>query len=97
MFSCSKYRSSFISRSVRKQNIECSNGVIFLIATLCPDGLCNAELSMASATTQILNILDALYQTTPYAPSPTISWISYCSDTLNVILREPEGTVRDIF
>jgi len=57
MFSCSKYRSSFISRSVRKQNIECSNGVIFLMATLCPDGLCNAELSMASATTMTIHTL----------------------------------------
>lgn len=31
------------------------------------------------------------YQTTPYAPSPTTSWISYCSDTLNEIFREPGG------
>lgn len=44
MFSWLKYRSSFISRSVRKQNIEWSNGVIFLIATFCPEGLCKAEL-----------------------------------------------------
>jgi hypothetical protein len=28
-------------------------------------------------------------QTTPYAPSPTTSWMSYCSLTLKEILREP--------
>ena len=28
------------------------------------------------------------YQTTPYAPSPTTSWISYCSDTLKEIFLE---------
>lgn len=28
------------------------------------------------------------YQTTPYAPSPTTSWMSYCSDTLKEIFRE---------
>lgn len=33
MFSWLKYRRSFISRRVRKQNMEWSNGVIFLIAT----------------------------------------------------------------
>lgn len=31
------------------------------------------------------------YQTTPYAPSPTTSWISYCSLTLKEILREVAG------
>lgn len=31
------------------------------------------------------------YQTTPYAPSPTTSWMSYCSLTLKEILREPAG------
>jgi len=44
MFSWLKYRRSFISRSVRKQNMEWSNGVIFLMATFWPDGLCKAEL-----------------------------------------------------
>lgn len=44
MFSWLKYRRSFISRKVRKQNIEWSNGVIFLIATFCCEGLCRAEL-----------------------------------------------------
>lgn len=39
-FSWLKYRNNFISRSVRKQNIEWSKGVIFLMATFCPDGLC---------------------------------------------------------
>jgi hypothetical protein len=28
------------------------------------------------------------YQTTPYAPSPTTSWISYCSETLKDIFLE---------
>lgn len=28
------------------------------------------------------------YQTTPYAPSPTTSWISYCSETLKEIFLE---------
>lgn len=28
------------------------------------------------------------YATTPYAPSPTTSWISYCSDTLKEIFLE---------
>lgn len=31
------------------------------------------------------------YQTTPYAPSPTTSWMSYCSLTLKEILRDPVG------
>lgn len=44
MFSWLKYRSSFISRSVLRQNMEWSKGVIFLMATFWPDGLCNAEL-----------------------------------------------------
>ena len=28
-------------------------------------------------------------QTTPYAPSPTTSWISYCSETLKEIFLDP--------
>lgn len=44
MFSWLKYLNSFISRSVRRQNMEWSKGVIFLIATFCWDGLCSAEL-----------------------------------------------------
>ena len=38
------------------------------------------------------------YQTTPYAPSPTTSWMSYCSDTLKEIFRElpPAPVARDI-
>jgi hypothetical protein len=43
-FSWLKYRRSFISRSVLRQNMEWSKGVIFLIATFWPDGLCSAEL-----------------------------------------------------
>lgn len=44
IFSWLKYLNSFISRSVRRQNMEWSNGVIFLIATFCPEGLWSAEL-----------------------------------------------------
>lgn len=44
MFSWLKYRRSFISRRVRRQNMEWSKGVIFLIATFWPDGLWMAEL-----------------------------------------------------
>lgn len=38
-----KCRRSLISRSVRRQNIECSNGVIRLIATFVDEGTCTAE------------------------------------------------------
>ena len=48
MFSWLKYRSSFISRSVRRQNMEWSKGVIFLMATFWLDGLCMAELDSNS-------------------------------------------------
>ena len=36
--------------------------------------------------------------TTPYAPSPTTSWISYCSETLKEIFLEPpdDGAARDM-
>jgi len=44
MFSWLKYLRSFISRRVRRQNMEWSKGVIFLMATFWPDGLCSAEL-----------------------------------------------------
>lgn len=44
IFSWLKYLNSFISLKVLRQNIEWSNGVIFLIATFWPEGLCNAEL-----------------------------------------------------
>lgn len=49
MFSWLKYRRSFISRNVRRQNMEWSNGVIFLMATFWPEGLCSAELSIISS------------------------------------------------
>jgi len=39
MFSWLKYLNSFISLSVRKQNMLWSKGVIFLMATFWPDGL----------------------------------------------------------
>lgn len=48
MFSWLKYLRSFISRSVRRQNMEWSKGVIFLMATFWPEGLCSAELSQLS-------------------------------------------------
>lgn len=44
MFSWLKYRRSFISRNVLRQNMEWSKGVIFLMATFWPEGLCIAEL-----------------------------------------------------
>lgn len=44
MFSWLKWRSSLISRNVRRQNMEWSNGVIFLMATRVEVGLCIAEL-----------------------------------------------------
>lgn len=44
IFSWLKYRSSFISRKVRRQNMEWSKGVIFLMATFWPEGLWMAEL-----------------------------------------------------
>ncbi|KAJ5061743.1 hypothetical protein J3E74DRAFT_329912 [Bipolaris maydis] len=50
--------------------MEWSKGVIFLMATFWPEGLCKAE------------------HTTPYAPSPTTSWMSYCSETLKEIFLE---------
>jgi hypothetical protein len=46
MFSWLKYLKSFISRKVLKQNILWSKGVIFLIATFWPEGLCKAELDI---------------------------------------------------
>ena len=48
MFSWLKYRSSFISRSVLRQNMEWSKGVIFFMATFWPEGLCSAELFLVS-------------------------------------------------
>ena len=47
MFSWLKYRSNFISRKVRRQNIEWSKGVIFLMATFWPEGLWMAELELS--------------------------------------------------
>jgi hypothetical protein len=54
MFSWLKYLNSFISRSVLKQNMEWSKGVIFLIATFWPDGLCSAELFRCLAAVSML-------------------------------------------
>lgn len=72
--------------------MEWSKGVIFLMATFCPEGLCIAELRSWSATANMSSCAGVqTHQTTPYAPSPTTSWISYCSLTLNEILREPAG------
>jgi hypothetical protein len=87
MFSWLKYLSNFISRSVLRQNMEWSKGVIFLMATFWPEGLCSAELSLYQ---QLLSDWEqwCAYHTTPYAPSPTTSWMSYCSDTLKDIFLE---------
>jgi len=54
MFSWLKYRSNFISRNVRKQNMEWSNGVIFLMATFWPEGLWRAELQWMLAGVHIV-------------------------------------------
>lgn len=43
-FSCLNRRKILISRNVRWQYVWCSNGLIFLMATLCPVALSNAEL-----------------------------------------------------
>lgn len=90
MFSWLKYRSSFISRSVRRQNMEWSKGVIFLMATFWPEGLCSAELcnGLAGGLGSAAPLAEGTYHTTPYAPSPTTSWISYCSETLKEIFLE---------
>ena len=61
MFSWLKYLKSFISLSVRRQNIEWSKGVIFLIATFCPEGLWSAELRDLS----VMAFVDALIEPTP--------------------------------
>jgi hypothetical protein len=87
IFSWLKYLRSFISRSVRRQNIEWSNGVIFLIATFWPDGLCSAELSL-ELVPAYGQLRKTAHHTTPYAPSPTTSWMSYCSETLKEIFLE---------
>jgi hypothetical protein len=73
--------------------------VIFLIATFWPEGLCSAELS-GSQYTRCHGRNNSTYQTTPYAPSPTTSWISYCSDTLKEIFLElplPAGGIVAVF
>ena len=44
MFSWWKWRRSLISRRVRRQNMEWSNGVMRLMATLRWEGMCKAEL-----------------------------------------------------
>jgi hypothetical protein len=75
--------------------MEWSNGVIFLIATFWLDGLCMAELGsgiccQCQGPSQSRK-REEPYHTTPYAPSPTTSWMSYCSLTLKDILRDPDG------
>src|SRR5512142_2208534 len=66
------------------------------MATFCPEGLCIAELpvwfSISVARERKKGRQACVtHQTTPYAPSPTTSWISYCSLTLKEILRDPAG------
>src|SRR5688572_4479414 len=79
MFSWLKYRSSFISRSVLKQNMEWSKGVIFLIATFWPDGLWTAELREVS--------LDTGGSTaTNVANLPDNAIGAFANDILNIIL-----------
>ena len=72
--------------------MEWSKGVIFLMATFWVDGLWMAELYKETSAL-VLWIVQLVHdweshQTTPYAPSPTTSWMSYCSLTLNEILRD---------
>jgi hypothetical protein len=84
MFSWLKYLSSFISRSVRRQNMEWSKGVIFLMATFWPDGLWSAELS---------HVNSCLADTDrPNLPNNTVCALSY--DILDVVLlRHIEGNL----
>ena len=46
-----------------------------------------ADRQLATAFSQSIGY-HSTYQTTPYAPSPTTSWMSYCSDTLKEIFLE---------
>jgi hypothetical protein len=59
MFSWWKWRSSLISRRVRRQNIEWSNGVIRFMATLRDVGTCVAEHTTPYAPSPITS--PALY------------------------------------
>lgn len=77
IFSWLKYRNSFISRRVRRQNIEWSNGVIFLIATFCPEGLCMAELRDVSRL--------RIGATVSYS-SPDNAVGAFSDDILNIVL-----------
>lgn len=43
MFLWWKWRSILISRKVRTQSMECSKGLIYLMATFILDALCTAE------------------------------------------------------
>jgi hypothetical protein len=83
MFSWLKYLNSFISRKVRRQNMEWSNGVIFLIATFCPEGLWMAELSNGQRTFAFRYDMCTI---------PDYSIRAFTDDILNVILlRYIEG------
>lgn len=82
MFSWLKYRSSFISRSVRKQNMEWSKGVIFLMATFCPEGLWTAELFGNGQTLQ-----DSNWQRRPAKINlPHDAVGAFTNDILDVVL-----------
>lgn len=73
MFSWLKYLSSFISRRVRKQNMEWSKGVIFLMATFCPEGLWSAELVQGQKSDQgleLFTILTIQRHMHPHPPHP---------------------------
>lgn len=78
MFSWLKYRSSFISRNVRRQNMEWSKGVIFLIATFWPEGLWSAEL-LSISTSYPIALLS--YSGLPHNAVGTLS-----NHILNIIL-----------
>src|SRR3978361_2240587 len=80
MFSCEKYRRSFISRRVLKQNMEWSNGVIFLMATFCPLGLWMAELCKV----RIFRVQCSDHFVYLDSPDNTIG--TFANDILNLVL-----------
>ena len=89
MFSWLKYRSSFISLRVLKQNMEWSNGVIFLMATFWPEGLCMAELATRKSECQQMRAPPSQGSSahSPYDPVSTLT--DYILDI--VLLADVEG------
>ena len=94
MFSWLKYRSSFISRKVRRQNMEWSKGVIFLMATFWPEGLWRAELETNKVRRQASKdvVPEKQYE---YLPNHAISTLSYHILDL-ILIRDIEGDLPRI-